>query len=568
MTGVFPQVRCYFSPVLSPVSPRCCGHFFVAPPQPPTNFRCYFLPFSCWFPVLPPLSAVFAAIFPGFPPVFRRFSALRVLLRDNVHPHLEARLLSNPDHTCIQSQTLKLYQRLGGRFDWRFSTGSLLFLTGSLAGFSTLLRPFFCCAAAATHQFSLLFLTIFLLVPGSCAGYPPFFSALRVLLRDNVHPQLEACLLSNPDHTCTQSQTLKLYQRLGGRFDCQFSAHFPGSSSFLLGFLPVLRRFLSCSCPVYTLTWRRACFQTRTTRSPNHRHSSCINDLEAALTGVFPQVRCYFSPVLSPVSPRCCGHFFVAPPQPPTNFRCYFLPFSCWFPVLPPVLRHFPRFLPQFSPVFRRFSALRVLLRDNVPPQLEARLLSNPDHTFTQSQTLKLYRRLGGRFDWRFSTGSLLFLTGSLAGFSTLLRPFFCCAAAATTYPFGTHFRCPFSPFSYRFSRPVLALVLRHFPRFLPQFSPVFPGSPLSLLPPFFLVQRRQQTTPPHPASCQTFWVSLEPCTRHPSKSPFSDYFDMTLKQAKDDSFFTAWATNTNGTMPPKQNTRSAVCSPKSTFFN
>ncbi len=32
----------------------------------------------------------------------------------------------------------------------------------------------------------------------------------------------------------------------------------------------------------------------------------------------------------------------------------------------------------------------------------------------------------------------------------------FCCAAAATTYPFGTHFRCPFSPFSYRFSRPVI----------------------------------------------------------------------------------------------------------------
>ncbi len=611
MTGVFPQVRCYFSPVLSPVSPRCCGHFFVAPPQPPTNFRCYFLPFSCWFPVLPPLSAVFAAIFPGFPPVFRRFSALRVLLRDNVHPHLEARLLSNPDHTFTQSQTLKLYQRLGGRFDWRFSTGSLLFLTGSLAGFSTLLRPFFCCAAAATHQFSLLFLTIFLLVPGSCAGYPPFFSALRVLLRDNVHPQLEACLLSNPDHTCTQSQTLKLYQRLGGRFDCQFSAHFPGSSSFLLGFLPVLRRFLSCSCPVYTLTWRRACFQTRTTRASNHRHSSCINDLEAALTGVFPQVRCYFSPVLSPVSPRCCGHFFVAPPQPPTNFRCYFLPFSCWFPVLPPVLRHFPRFLPQFSPVFRRFSALRVLLRDNVPPQLEARLLSNPDHTFTQSQTLKLYRRLGGRFDWRFSTGSLLFLTGSLAGFSTLLRPFFCCAAAthpflllflttflpvtgssagsppcvcycATTYTLNrrracfqtrttrspnhrhsscindleaaltgvfpqvrcyfspvlspvsprccghffvappqppTNFRCYFLPFSCWF--PVLPPLSAVFAAIFPGFPPVFPGSPLSLLPPFFLVQRRQQSddfapnltrdrppprTPPHAKRFGSAW--------------------------------------------------------------
>ncbi len=134
----------------------------------------------------------------GFPPAFRRFSALRVLLRDNVHPQLEACLLSNPDHTCIQSQTLKLYQRLGDYFDWRFSTGSLLFLTGSLAGFSTLLRPFFCCAAAATHRFSLLFLTIFLLVPGSsarffrrfsatfrgfCRNFPRFFRRFSLVLR-------------------------------------------------------------------------------------------------------------------------------------------------------------------------------------------------------------------------------------------------------------------------------------------------------------------------------------------------------------------------------------------------
>ncbi len=378
----------------------------------------------------------------GFPPAFRRFSALRVLLRDNVHPQLEARLLSNPDHTCIQSQTLKLYQRLGDYFDWRFSTGSLLFLTGSLAGFSTLLRPFFCCAAAATHRFSLLFLTIFLLVPGSSATYPPLSAV--------------------------------------------FAAIFPGSSA---GSPPCV-----CYCATtYTLNWRRACFQTRTTRAPNHRHSSCINDLEAALTAVFPQVRCYFSPVLSPVSPRCCGHFFVAPQQPPTNFRCYFLPFSYWFPVLPPgscagyppcvcycattytlnwrracfqtrttrasnhrhssciddleaaLTADILPFPAGFPPAFRRFSALRVLLRDNVHPQLEARLLSNPDHTCIQSQTLKLYQRLGDYFDCQFSAhfpGSSSFLLG----FLPVLRRFLSCSCPVYTlnrrracFKLGTH---------------------------------------------------------------------------------------------------------------------------------
>ncbi len=170
------------------------------------------------------MTASYLPIFPVLPPVL-------VVFLPCIHPHLEARLLSNPDHTCIQSQTLKLYRRLGGRFDWRFSTGSLLFLTGSLAGFSTLLRPFFCCAAAATHQFSLLFLTIFLLVPGSSAGSPP-------------------CV---------------------------------------------------CYCATtYTLTWRRACFQTRTTRASNHRHSSCIDDLEAALTADILPFPAGFPPVLRP----------------------------------------------------------------------------------------------------------------------------------------------------------------------------------------------------------------------------------------------------------------------------
>ncbi len=133
---------------------------------------------------------------------------------------------------------------------------------------------------------------------------------------------------------------------LGGRFDCRY---FAISCRLSAGSPPCV-----CYCATtYTLNWRRACFQTRTTRASNHRHSSCINDLEAALTGVFPQVRCYFSPVLSPVSPRCCGHFFVAQPQPPTNFRCYFLPFSCWFPVLPPLSAVFAAIFPGFPPVLR-----------------------------------------------------------------------------------------------------------------------------------------------------------------------------------------------------------------------
>ncbi len=64
---------------------------------------------------------------------------------------------------------------------------------------------------------------------------------------------------------------------LGDRFDCRYSAI---SCRLSAGSPPCV-----CYCATtYTLNWRRACFQTRTTRSPNHRHSSCIDDLEAALT--------------------------------------------------------------------------------------------------------------------------------------------------------------------------------------------------------------------------------------------------------------------------------------------
>ncbi len=160
------------------------------------------------------------------------------------------------------------------------------------------------------------------------------------------------------------------------------------------------------------------------------------------MTGVFPQVRCYFSPVLSPVSPRCCGHFFVAPQQPPTNFRCYFLPFSYWFPVLPPLIRHFPRFLPQFSPV--------------LPPVLRPACATARQRTS--------------------STGGVpAFKPGPHVHpiLETVLTASYLPIFPALPQPQPpTDFRCYFSPFSYWF--PVLPPLIRHFPRFLSQFSPVF----------------------------------------------------------------------------------------------
>ncbi len=67
---------------------------------------------------------------------------------------------------------------------------------------------------------------------------------------------------------------------LGGRFDCRY---FAISCRLSAGSPPCV-----CYCATtYILNWRHACFQTRTTRSSNHRHSSCINDLEAALTAGF-----------------------------------------------------------------------------------------------------------------------------------------------------------------------------------------------------------------------------------------------------------------------------------------
>ncbi len=108
------------------------------------------------------------------------------------------------------------------------------------------------------------------------ASYPPIFPVLRPFYLVSCRvpalctPSTGGAPASNWEHTCTQSQTLRLYQRLGGYFDCQLSAHFPGSSSFLLGFLP-------CSCPVYTLNRRRACLKLRP-------HVHPITDTQAVST--------------------------------------------------------------------------------------------------------------------------------------------------------------------------------------------------------------------------------------------------------------------------------------------
>ncbi len=157
---------------------------------------------------------------------------------------------------------------------------------------------------------------------------------------------------------------------LGGRFDCRYSAI---SCRLSAGSPPCV-----CYCATtYTLNWRHACFQTRTTRSPNHRHSSCIDDLEAALTAsyppIFPVLPPFFpgSSASSPVSPRCCGHFFVAPPQQqPTHSAPIFAALSPHFPTGSPArflrwfsatsrgfCRNFPRFSAVFPWLFCRFSA-------------------------------------------------------------------------------------------------------------------------------------------------------------------------------------------------------------------
>ncbi len=183
------------------------------------------------------------------------------------------------------------------------------------------------------------------------AGFP----ALRVLLRDNVHPQPEARL------------PLSLHQRLGGRFDCDISPFpagfppvFPGSSASSPP--PLLRPFFCCAAAAthpFSLLFL-------TIFLPVTGSSATYPPLPAVFAAIFPGFPPVFpgSSASSPVSPRCCGHFLVAPPQPPTHFRRYFPPFSYWLPVLPPLIRHFPRFLPQFSPVFRRFSlALLPVLR-------------------------------------------------------------------------------------------------------------------------------------------------------------------------------------------------------------
>ncbi len=132
------------------------------------------------------------------------------------------------------------------------------------------------------------------------AGFPPFLIVFLPCVCSNVHPQPEARLLSNPDHTFIQSQPLRLYRRLG---DCYFLLAFrrfsasPGSSSFLLGFLPVFRL------------------------------------------------------------PCCCGYFFVVPQQQQsTHSAPIFAAISHHFPTGYRFFRHFPRFLLQFPAISPRFS--------------------------------------------------------------------------------------------------------------------------------------------------------------------------------------------------------------------
>ncbi len=103
----------------------------------------------------------------------------------------------------------------------------------------------------------------------------------------------------------------------------------------------------------------------------------------------------------------------------------------------------------SYLPIFPVLPPVLVVFLPCIHPQLEACLLSNPDHTFSQSQTLKLYRRLGDRFDCRYFAIS--------------------CRLSAGSPPLPAVFAAIF-----------------------PGFPPVFPGSPLPLLPPFFLPQRRQ----------------------------------------------------------------------------
>ncbi len=196
MTAIFrhflPAFR-RFSLVLLPVLRLlCCGHFFVAPPQQPTHFRCYFLPFSYRLPVLPPLIRHFQRFLLQFSPVFRRFSlvllpvlrflhvAAAIFLLPSSHPPIFAAISHHFPTGYRFFRHLSATSRGFCRNFPRFSAGFPWFFC-QFSGFSTLLRPF-SCYPAATHPFSLLFLTIFLPVTGSsatssgfCCNLPPFF---------------------------------------------------------------------------------------------------------------------------------------------------------------------------------------------------------------------------------------------------------------------------------------------------------------------------------------------------------------------------------------------------------